>query len=78
MQTTIVMQEGRIDMFHSSGTVENFSGPDAVKRFMARFKKVSKALELTKGINETVARAEMGKGLTKLKASLKPLKNVKK
>lgn len=74
MLTTIVMSDNRIDMFHSSGTSETFAGPEAVKRFMLRFKKVSKEMELTKDINTTVAKAEMSNKLRKVKSSLKPLK----
>ena len=78
MQTTIVMQDNRIDMFHSSGASESFVGADGVKQFLKRIQKVAKGIETQQAINETISKAEMGKGLTKLKNSLKPLKSVKK
>jgi hypothetical protein len=77
MQTTIVMSDNRIDMFHSSGSVETFAGEQGIKQFLKRIQKVAKSIETTRVINEVVGKAEMGNKLRKVKASLKPLKNTK-
>ncbi len=70
---TIVMQDTKIDMFHSSGTHETFVGPQGVRDFMSRFKKVAKGMETIEAINKAMTKGEMDKELRKLKASLKPL-----
>jgi hypothetical protein len=39
MQTTIVMQDNKIEMFNSSRTTEVFAGADGIKKFLKRVQK---------------------------------------
>lgn len=78
MQTTIIMQDTKITIFNSKGDEEVFRGVDGTKSFLKRLQKIVKQMETQQAINDAMSKAEMGKGLNKLKASLKPLTKVKK
>ncbi len=74
MLTTIVMQDTKITIFNSKGDEEVFRNGEGFKSFFKRLQKIGKQMETQQAINEAMTKAEMGKGLNKLKASLKPLK----
>jgi urease gamma subunit len=67
------MQPNKVALFHGD-VQEVFVGGKAVKQFMKRLNQIVKGMETSQAISEMVTKAETGKGLNKLKASLKDRK----
>lgn len=71
MQTTIIINDGRVDIFHPSG-VREMSIPS--KLVMKRIKAVLKGYETIEAINAVYNKADIKKETNKVLAALKDKK----
>jgi hypothetical protein len=75
MQTTIIIRDENVEIFYADGTHSHFLGRQPTeKEAVAAIKKVIRDTNLGRAINDIVNKAEMEKGLRRLKSSLKPLR----